>query len=192
MPRPAKWRRVTAVPAVVYFKPAGVPLRELMEVAVSVEEMEAIRLRDVEGLEQEQCARMMAVSRPTFHRVLASARRKVADALTSGKALRIEGGNFALANQTLRCVPHGHKWQLLFEALVPGQPLSCPRCSSVDVVAVEPFGRGAGRFGPGPGRHGAGWRGGEHRLRSGPTPEDRQTEKSIHKEVSGGNKHAIR
>ena len=191
MPRPTKWRRVTTVPAVVYFKPAGVPLRELMEVAVSVEEMEAIRLRDVERLDQEQCAKMMAVSRPTFHRVLASARRKVADALTRGKALRIEGGNFALANQTLQCAPRGHEWRLPFEAFVSGQPLACPRCNSADIVAVEPAGRGAGRFGPGRGRHRAGWRGGGHGLESIPNPENRQTEDAIHQESPGGNEHAI-
>ena len=187
MPRPTKWRRVSTVPAVVYFKPAGVPLRELTEVAVGVEEMEAIRLRDVEGLEQEECARMMAISRPTFHRVLASARRKIADALTGGRALRIEGGSFALASQTVQCAPHGHEWRLPFEAFVSGQPLACPRCNSADIVAVEPAGRGAGRFGPGRGRHHAGWRDGGHRLDGEPMPENRQTENVVQKESPGGN-----
>lgn len=191
MPRPTKWRRVTAIPTVVYFKPAGVPLRELVEVAVGVEEMEAIRLRDVEGLEQEECARMMAISRPTFHRVLASARRKIADALTSGQALRIEGGSFALASQTFQCAAHGHEWRLPFEAFVSGQPLVCPRCNSADIVAMEPVGRGAGRLGPRRGRRHAGWRGGGHRLNSEPMPEDRNTGNAIHQEPSGGNQHAI-
>jgi predicted DNA-binding protein (UPF0251 family) len=161
MPRPTKWRRVAAVPPVVYFKPAGVRLRDLSEISLSVEEVEAIRLKDVEGLEQEECARMMSVSRPTFHRVLTSARRRVADALTSGKALRIEGGNFAMASQTFRCAPHGHEWQLPFEAVVRGQPLACPRCSSPTVLPISPFGPGAGRRGPERGeRHGGRWRGG--------------------------------
>ena len=160
MPRPTKWRRVATVPPVLYFKPAGVRLRDLSEVGVSVEEMEAIRLRDVEGLEQEECARMMSVSRPTFHRVLASARRKVADALTNGKALRIEGGNFAMTSQTFRCVPHGHEWQLSFEAAVSGQPLACPRCNSHAVSPISPL-----ELGPGAGRRGR-WRG-EGRSRRG-------------------------
>lgn len=144
MPRPTKWRRVAAVPTVVYFKPAGVPLRELSEVAVGVEEMEAIRLRDVQALDQEACARMMAISRPTFHRVLASARRKVADALTAGKALRIEGGNFAMAEQTVRCAAHGHEWRLRFEALASGRPPKCPICNGPPRSATGRWSRGRG------------------------------------------------
>jgi len=66
------------MPELTYFKPAGVPLRELEEVALTVEEMEAIRLKDLEGLEQEACSERMRVSRPTFQRVLAAARAKIA------------------------------------------------------------------------------------------------------------------
>lgn len=97
MPRPPKCRRVAFLPGATYFKPAGIPLRVLDEVRLSVEEAEAIRLKDVEGLEQEEGAKKMNISRPTFQRVLASARRKIADALLSGKAIRIEGGNFEVA-----------------------------------------------------------------------------------------------
>jgi len=102
MPRPTKWRRVALIPEVNYFKPAGIPLRVLEEVCLSVEEAEAIRLKDLEGLEQEECAQRMRISRPTFHRVLESARSKVADALTNGKAVRIEGGSFEMAMRRLR------------------------------------------------------------------------------------------
>ncbi|MBM7854620.1 putative DNA-binding protein (UPF0251 family) [Desulfohalotomaculum tongense] len=94
MPRPPKCRRVEFVPEITYFKPAGVPLLNLEEMALTVEELEAIRLKDLEGLEQEVCAERMQVSRPTFHRILAAARNKVAQALVQGKAIRIEGGNF--------------------------------------------------------------------------------------------------
>jgi predicted DNA-binding protein (UPF0251 family) len=79
-----------------HFKPAGVPLRIQEEVSVSVEEVEAIRLRDLEALGQEQCAQSMNISRPTFQRVLESARTKIADALLNGKAIRIEGGNYEM------------------------------------------------------------------------------------------------
>ena len=82
MSRPQKCRRVEYLPNVTYFKPAGIPLRDLEEVGISVEEAEAIRLKDLEGLEQEQGAEKMNISRPTFQRVLASARQKLADALT--------------------------------------------------------------------------------------------------------------
>jgi predicted DNA-binding protein (UPF0251 family) len=97
MPRPPKCRRVSSLPEATYFKPAGIPLRLLDEVILSVEEAEAIRLKDLEGLEQEQSAEKMNISRPTFQRVLASARQKIADALLNGRAIRIEGGHFEVA-----------------------------------------------------------------------------------------------
>jgi len=89
-----KCRRIAFLPEVTYFKPAGIPLRFLEEVRLSLEEAEAIRLKDLEDLDQEQAAMRMNISRPTFQRVLESARKKVADALLNGKAVRIEGGNF--------------------------------------------------------------------------------------------------
>jgi len=99
MSRPIKWRRVAFIPEVTYFKPAGIPLRVLDEVRLTVEEAEAIRLKDLEGLEQEPGAEKMNISRPTFQRVLSSARQKIAGALLNGKAIRIEGGNFEMASQ---------------------------------------------------------------------------------------------
>lgn len=99
MGRTPLWRRVNYVPSITYFKPAGIPLRELEEVCLSIEELEAIRLKDIEDLEQEQCAQKMNISRPTFVRVLDSARKKVADALIKGKAIKIEGGNYEVAMQ---------------------------------------------------------------------------------------------
>jgi len=62
-----------------------------------------LRLKDLEGLEQEECADRMQVSRPTFQRVLSSAREKVSRALVEGKAIRIEGGTYRLAAWRLRC-----------------------------------------------------------------------------------------
>lgn len=97
MPRPLKSRRVAFLPEATYFKPAGVPLRLLDEVILSVEEAESVRLKDLEGLAQTPSAEKMNISRPTFQRVLASARRKIADALLNGKAVRIEGGHFEVA-----------------------------------------------------------------------------------------------
>jgi predicted DNA-binding protein (UPF0251 family)/predicted Fe-Mo cluster-binding NifX family protein len=84
------------MPYVTYFKPAGIPMRLLEENCLSFEEMEAIRLRDLEHLEQADGAKQMNISRPTFQRVLASARRKIADSLISGKALRVGGGNYEI------------------------------------------------------------------------------------------------
>ncbi len=92
MPRPFCRRLVAGRPPVAIFKPAGRPLSELDEVVLTLDEFEASRLADLEGLYQEQAAEKMGVSRPTFSRILETAHRKIADALVHGKALRIEGG----------------------------------------------------------------------------------------------------
>ena len=92
MPRPFCRRRIAGRPAASVFKPLGVPLRELDEIVMTLDEFEAIRLADLDGHYQEQAAEQMGVSRPTFSRIMDSAHGKVADALVHGKALRIEGG----------------------------------------------------------------------------------------------------
>jgi uncharacterized protein len=134
MPRPLKCRRVSSLPGTTYFKPAGIPMRFLEEVHVSLDELEAIRLKDLEGLEQEQGAKKMNVSRPTFQRILASARQKLANALLNGKALRIEGGNFELMNRRFRC-RGGHEWET---AAINDVPAVCPTCRSSDISPVVP------------------------------------------------------
>jgi predicted DNA-binding protein (UPF0251 family) len=92
MPRPCCLRHVGFKPPAGLFKPAGVPACTLEQVTLSLDEVEALRLADLEGLYQEQAARRMRISRPTFSRIVETARRKVADALIHGKALRLEGG----------------------------------------------------------------------------------------------------
>lgn len=89
-------RQVGFLPEITVFKPLGVPRTELEEVVLSVEEIEAIRLKDLEGMDQNLSAEQMKVSRATFQRVLNSARTKIADVLINGKLLRIEGGDFEL------------------------------------------------------------------------------------------------
>lgn len=142
--RPPRCRRVSFVPEATLFKPAGIPLRVLEEVSLSVDEAEAIRLKDLEGLEQEEGADKMGISRPTFQRILASARQKVADALLNGKAIRIEGGNFELAARRFRCADSGDEWDVLPEALADGPPV-CPHCHSRNTVLLYPGGFGRGR-----------------------------------------------
>lgn len=146
MSRPPKCRRVEFLPGVTFFKPAGVPLRDLEEVAMSVEEAEALRLKDLEGLEQEQGAEKMNVSRPTFQRILAAARHKVADALLNGKAIRIEGGNFEVTYRRFRC-RQGHEWEL--ETPVTALPELCPQCREPGIRPVTPAGFGPHRGGRG-------------------------------------------
>jgi len=92
--RPPRSRYVGQLPGADYFKPRGIPLSQLGEIVLRVDEIEAMRLADLEGLYQEQAAQQMNVSRQTFGRIINSAHRKVAEALVEGKALRIEGGRF--------------------------------------------------------------------------------------------------
>jgi len=103
MTRPTKCRVVSSLPNVTYFKPAGIPCGFLNSVCLSVEEVEALRLKDLEALDQVEGAISMGVSRPTFQRILSSARKKVADALLNGKAIKIEGGNFQINTRNLCC-----------------------------------------------------------------------------------------
>ncbi|MFC2019252.1 DUF134 domain-containing protein [Chloroflexota bacterium] len=137
MSRPPKCRRVAFLPEATYFKPAGIPLRYLDEVVVSVEEAEAIRLKDLEGLEQEQCAQNMSISRRTFQRVLESVRQKIAEALLHGKAIRIEGGNFEMITRRFRCV-QDHEWDVPFETMITSPPGQCPVCNSPEIMPLVP------------------------------------------------------
>ncbi|HEY33100.1 MAG TPA: DUF134 domain-containing protein [Dehalococcoidia bacterium] len=146
MPRPQKCRRVAFLPQTTYFKPTGVPLRVLDEIVLSVEEAEAIRLKDLEGLEQEKGAERMNISRPTFQRVLTSARQKIANALLNGKAMRIEGGNFEMAWSRFQCL-NGHEWDVPFEAMISAPPESCPECETPSIMPLLPAGMGRGRGG---------------------------------------------
>ena len=96
MARPSKCRVVGATPATTFFKPRGVPMQELTEIYLSLDGFEAMRLADIEGLKQEKAAKQMGVSRQTFGRILAGARRTVTEALLHGNALRVDGGNFEM------------------------------------------------------------------------------------------------
>jgi predicted DNA-binding protein (UPF0251 family) len=88
-----------------FYKPRGIPMVDLEIVSLKDEEWEAILLADHEGLEQEEAAKLMGVSRPTFSRVLASARKAVAKALAEGSALRIGGGDFRMAPEESQKIP---------------------------------------------------------------------------------------
>ena len=92
MPRPKKPRFVSGYPTLTAFVPEGVPITG--EVFLSVEELEAVRLSDFEGLDQEAAANLMEVSRQTYGRILAHARSVISEALVTGKALRVEGGDY--------------------------------------------------------------------------------------------------
>ncbi len=99
MPRPRKCRRINSTPKEMYFKPQGIPMMDLNEVYLPFEGVEALRLADLEGLSQQEAAQRMHVSRHTFGRILAEARRVVSEALVQGMALRIQGGDYIVAER---------------------------------------------------------------------------------------------
>ncbi len=134
MVRPKKWRRVGFEPDVTYFKPAGVRIADMEEVKLSIEGVEALRLCDYEGLNQEEAAKKMKVSQPTLHRLLKSARKRVTEALVSGKAMRIEGGVYKLSAaggyRLFNCFECGNSWK---EPYGTGPKTSCPECKSSNI-----------------------------------------------------------
>ena len=99
MPRPRHCCYVEGKPQADYYKPRGVPMSALEEVQLSVEGLEAIRLADMEGLSSTDAAERMRISRFTFGRVLAAARKAVAEGLTMGKAIHIKGGHYEVLPQ---------------------------------------------------------------------------------------------
>ena len=102
MPRPKCCRNVCGVPDKNYFKPRGIPISQLEEVVLRLDEYEAIRLADYEQLYQEEAAARMNISRQTFGRIIEAAHKKIADVLMNGKALKIEGGEVAF-DETKPC-----------------------------------------------------------------------------------------
>lgn len=99
MPRPRLCRRIRFRPGITYFKPAGVRITELDEVVLTFEEYEAIRLIDLEGVNQGKAGKQMKISQPTLSRLLKSARKKLSEAIIKGKAIKIEGGNYKFVNR---------------------------------------------------------------------------------------------
>ncbi|MBU6997016.1 MAG: DUF134 domain-containing protein [Theionarchaea archaeon] len=155
MPRPRRCRRVQSGPSCAYFKPQGVGLRFLEEITLQVDELEAIRLVDLEGKEQTEAAAIMNISQPTLHRILKEAHKKMAEAVVLAKALRVGGGDYVLTQRKFKCYDCGHEWELPYGT---GRPTQCPQCNSVNLHrAPEDRGYARGPGGPGGrGRRGPG------------------------------------
>lgn len=96
MVRPKKIRHVGHEPGATYFKPKAIPLSELEEISITVDELEALRLSDLSGLNQTDAAEKMNIHQSTFQRTLSSARKKVSDALVNGKVIMIKGGSYKM------------------------------------------------------------------------------------------------
>lgn len=127
MVRPRKERWVAYNSGVSYFKPRGIPMLELAEVRLTIDEREAIRLADLLGMSHEEAGRQMGVSRATFGRIIQRARNTIANALISGKAIKVEGGNYRIISgpRIFKCTRCGHIWK---ETKGSGRPEACPEC----------------------------------------------------------------
>lgn len=136
MSRPPKWRKVEFIPNIQNFIPLDAQGGNIQENVLRIEEIEAIRLKDLEKLEQEECAVKMEVSRQTFQRILNSGREKIADSIINGKAIRIEGGNFTRNICPVRCLDCNKEWQESyenFEKIIRGE-YNCPACQSKKIT----------------------------------------------------------
>ena len=135
MPRPVKCRTVCCSPRSDYFKPGGIPVRQLEEVSLTMDELEAVRLADLEGMYQEDAASRMNISRQTFGNIISSAHNKIADALLNAKSLRIKGGTGTLAEtRRFECGGCNNVWQVVHGT---ERPRECPQCRCMRIHGAE-------------------------------------------------------
>jgi len=125
MARPKKKRTVRCNPSAYYFKPNGIPMSDLEEIILEDDEIEAIRLADLQGLFHEDAAIKMKVSRATFGRVLHSARNKIADSILNGKAIKLSDSLKEIRiNSSRLCQGCGCKLRNTNTSV----KLNCPNC----------------------------------------------------------------
>jgi uncharacterized protein len=129
MPRPCKPRRVICHPQAMSFKPCGDRTQTLETVSLTLDELEAIRLADYDGLYQEQAAGKMKISRQTFGNIIVSAHKKVADFLVNSKKLSVGGGMIEINRCSFVCGACRHTWSI---PCGTGRPGACPQCKSTD------------------------------------------------------------
>jgi uncharacterized protein len=134
MPRPCITRNVYEIPRFSCFKPKGIPLSELEKVQLSIDEFEAVRLADLEGLYHEEAAVRMGISRQTFGNIIESARKKIADALANSKALIIEGGQISLVGRDFICSACNHSWTV---PCSEQRPEVCPTCGLPNIRPID-------------------------------------------------------
>ena len=133
MTRPTKFRKVEFFPEDTYFVPWGKSKCEMQDINLKVEELEAMRLKDIEELNQEECAEKMQISRQTFQNIINSARKKVAIALTEGNAIRICGGNYKTIFCQFKCSNCGNIYDINYKQ----DKYICPVCGSDSVICSK-------------------------------------------------------
>jgi len=130
--KPRKIRNVLYPPGILHFKPVGVS-KQSSSVFLTIDEYEAIRLADYEKLKQEEAAKRMNISRPTFTRLIDSARKKISEAIVNGKAIKIEGGSFIFLKNRSRCKRCGYVWENIKK---DNLKFICPRCGSSNIEDI--------------------------------------------------------
>lgn len=139
MARKQKNRIVKQPPLYGEFKPTGIAARYLNEVKLTLDEYEALRLADYDGMSQEEAASEMDISRPTFTRLIEKSRKKIVDFIVNGKKLKIDGGNIHFRNNVFKCFD----CEQMFVFDIKKTVSECPSCNSDNIVNL------AGGFGHG-------------------------------------------
>jgi uncharacterized protein len=156
MPRPKHMRHISHLPCCERFRPAGAG--EMEEIVLGLDEVEAVRLADLEGLYQADAAERMGISRQTFGRIIETAHRKIARAVVHGHGLVIREGECSMSRmRKFECLSCGHQWD---ERFGTGRPEACPKCGEKSLRRAftdEDRGAHRGRGGR-PGRQGRGGR----------------------------------
>jgi len=136
------------MPNVCCFGPFGVSRRKMEEINLTVDETEALRLKDLFGFTQEEAAKKMKVSRITFQRMLVSARKKVSDALVNSKSINVKGGSFKMVKEQSRkfkCEECKKEWEVPFGTGQRGIEMECPKCKCKNIHRTDKSGHGFGR-----------------------------------------------
>jgi predicted DNA-binding protein (UPF0251 family) len=126
MSRPQDNRMVLEPPLFSAFKPLGITGKDLEQIQLALDEFEAFRLADYNGLSHAEAADEMGISRSTFSRLIEKARKKIADFIIQGKLLTIEGGSVHFRNNIIRCQSCGH----MFKINISNTISECPTCHS--------------------------------------------------------------
>lgn len=139
MPRPQDSRIVHEPPLFTEFKPMGIRGHDLEQIQLALDEFEAFRLADYNGLSHAEAANEMGISRSTFSRLIEKTRKKIADFIIQGKWLVIEGGSIHFRNNIIRCQSCGHMFKINISTTIT----ECPACQSKNLINL------AGGFGHG-------------------------------------------
>ena len=137
MARPVIKKIVNTIPLYAYFKPQGIPMTNLKIETLSFEEIEALKLKDVENMDQETAAEKMGISRSTFQRIVKSARYKLVKSVIEGRALKVEGGNYIPSDKVIKkqCLKGKHHYYVRKDDLISQEKdfksiskIKCPEC----------------------------------------------------------------